>query len=301
MSGPVVSGVESFESRLGRELIAVGITGRLRRRIVAEFADHLGCDPHADLGDPRLLARQFADVLGSTRARTAAVAGFAGLVVAGVLFAAALLTAPPSVFGPRSFAMPALARLAMVVSAAASQVAFAAGSLAALRWLRRRSGTVLPAAEATIVVRRAAVGVGAGIVSMAGLGTIAIAGRAQLSGQWPTLAVVSAAIGTGALVATLPSVWAAARLRPVAAGPRGDLTDDLAPLLPVSLRGRPWQLAMMTASLLALVTTMVAVPAGDAIDGAIRGLVEAVVCLAAFGTLGRYLGLWGGSEEPAQE
>ena len=295
-----MSGVESFESRLGRELIAVGITGRLRRRIVSEFADHLACDPAADLGDPRALARQFADELGTGRARTAAVAAFAGLVVAGGLFTAAFMTAPPTVFGPRSFTTPATARVAMLVAALAGQIAFAGGSLAGLRSLLRRRRPVLAAAEAGIIVRRAAVGVGAGVMTMVSLGTIAVAGQSQMGGQWPTFAVIAAALGTGALVATVPSLWAAIRVRPVALGPRGDLTDDLGPVLPVGLRGRPWQLAVMAASLLALLTTMVAVPAGDAFDGAVRGLAEATACLAAFATVGRYLGLWGGSEGPAQ-
>jgi hypothetical protein len=292
--------VENFESRLGGELIAVGITGRLRRRIVAEFSDHLACDPEADLGDPRGLARQFADELGTGRARTAAVAAFAGLVVAGVLFTAAFLTAPPTVFGPRSFTTPVTARVAMLVAALACQIAFAAGSLAGLRSLLRRRRMVLAAAEAGIIVRRAAVGVGAGVVAMVSLGTIAVAGQEQMEGRWPTFTVIAAALGIGALAATVPSLWAAIRVRPVAPGPRGDLTDDLGPVLPAGLRGRPWQLAMMAASLLALMTTMVAVPAGDAFDGALRGLAEAMVCLAAFATVGRYLGLWGGSERTAR-
>ncbi|HEY2316874.1 MAG TPA: hypothetical protein VGH67_01130 [Solirubrobacteraceae bacterium] len=64
-----------FQSQLNGELTAVGITGRLRRRILDEFADHLACDPQASLGDPRALARQFADEVGTTRAMRAALVG----------------------------------------------------------------------------------------------------------------------------------------------------------------------------------------------------------------------------------
>jgi len=62
-----------FVTRLGEELGRVGIRGRLRTRILAEYADHLACDPAAQLGEPGALARQFADELGSARARRAAV------------------------------------------------------------------------------------------------------------------------------------------------------------------------------------------------------------------------------------
>jgi len=35
---------------LARELASVGIRGRRRERILTEFADHLTCDPEAQLG-----------------------------------------------------------------------------------------------------------------------------------------------------------------------------------------------------------------------------------------------------------
>ena len=38
--------------------------------------------------------------------------------------------------------------------------------------------------------------------------------------------------------------------------------------------------------------TLVAVPAQDAYDGALRGILDALLCMAGFATLGRYLGLW---------
>jgi hypothetical protein len=65
-------------AELGRELAAVGIRGRERDRILAEFADHLACDPDAVLGDPRELARQFADDLATDTTRRAALWTFGG-------------------------------------------------------------------------------------------------------------------------------------------------------------------------------------------------------------------------------
>jgi hypothetical protein len=41
---------------LARELTLVGVRGCRRERILDEFADHLACDPDAQLGEPRQLA-----------------------------------------------------------------------------------------------------------------------------------------------------------------------------------------------------------------------------------------------------
>src|SRR4030095_5438125 len=57
---------------LERELASVGIRGRRRERILAEFADHLACDPGAQLGDPRELAAEVANHLAGDSARPTA-------------------------------------------------------------------------------------------------------------------------------------------------------------------------------------------------------------------------------------
>jgi hypothetical protein len=292
----------SYESRLGRELTAVGISGRLRRRILAEIADHLATDPEAQLGDPAPLASQFADELGTARALTAAVAGFAALAVAGVLFAVAFLLSGSRVFGAAPRGELLIGRVGTWVALLAPQIAFVAGLLAALRWLRRRRSAVLPAAEATVIVPRAAVGVLAGIATTVSLGVIAIANRHYVSSGWMWLALVGAGLGCLALTAALPSVWAAIRLRPVASGPAGDVFDDLGGLVPSRLRGRPWRLAVIIAGAVAVLITLAGVPASDAFDGALRGIADALVCLLGFATLGRYLGLWGsGGRDAASE
>jgi hypothetical protein len=282
----------NFHSALGQELTAVGITGRLRRRVLDEFADHLACDPDAALGDPAALARQFADELGSVRARTAAVASFIALALAGTLFAIAFVLSGGGAFGPAPRGAALIGRLATGVALLAPQVAFVAGILAVVRWLRRRGSTVLPAAEATVMVRRAAVGVVAGIATMVSLGTLAVVYRHHVSGAWMTFAVVAAAVGTCALLASLPPIWGAIRLRPVAGGPPGDVFDDLGGLVPARLRGRPWLFAVIVSGAVAVLITVVAVPAQDEFDGAVRGIFDALLCLLGFATLGRFLGLW---------
>jgi hypothetical protein len=287
----------SFTNQLSQELTSAGISGRLRRRIVAEIADHLACDPEADLGEPRELARQFADQLGTSRARRAAVASFGALALAGILFAAALVASPHAVFGAAPPGAQVLGRVATGLALLAPQIAFVAGVLAALRAVQRRRRAVLPAAEATVIVRRAALGVAAGIATMVGLGLIAVEYRAHVPGWWATLAEVSAAVGIAALVAAIPSVAAAARLRPVAPGPAGDVFDDLGAWAPASLRGRPWRLAFITAAAVAAGITFFGVLGSDAYDGAVRGILDALLCLLGFATLGRYLGLW--SPEPS--
>ncbi|MFL5860801.1 MAG: hypothetical protein ACJ780_08495 [Solirubrobacteraceae bacterium] len=289
-----------FKAELGRELSEVGIGGRLRRRILLEFADHLACDPGADLGEPASLARQFADEIGSTRARRAAVLGFVALAVAGILFAIAFVTAGAA-FGAAPRHGPLSGRIATAVAILFSQVSFVAGTLAALRWAARRRAVVIPAAEAAVIVRRATVGVLCGIVTMAALGTIAIGYRHFLPSGWRTFAVAAAAVGIGALLATLPSVWAAARVRPVAEGGAGDVFDDLgrfSGLVPASLRDRPWRLAAAVSLIVAAVITLAGVPAHDALDGAARGILDALLCLVGFATLGRYLGLWSPPAHP---
>lgn len=292
-----MSGETTYELALARELSAVGITGSLRRRILDEIADHLACDPDAPLGDPRSMARQFADVAGSARAKTAALAAFASLVVAGVLSAlvvlagGGLLRAVQRAGGPIQGARQ-LATVAGMVATGAAQLAFVAGTLAVLRWLWRREAGVLPAAEARVILRRAAVGVGAGIVTLVSLAVIGVTER-HVPGA-PSAGLVLAAAGAGvvSLLAALPSLRAAARVRPVTEGDPGDVLDDLGPLAPPALAGRPWRLATCVAVAVAVAITVAAIPAGDVYDGAARGLVDAIACLAGFALLGPYLGLW---------
>src|SRR5690242_18567400 len=87
------AGMTPYLEELSRSLSEVGIRGRQRARILAEFSDHLECEPGAVLGAPGDVARQFADELGTARARRAGFRAFAALAFVGVLFAIAFLSA----------------------------------------------------------------------------------------------------------------------------------------------------------------------------------------------------------------
>ena len=151
---------------LRRELAAVGIRGRERDRILAEFADHLACDPDAVLGDPRELAQQFADDLATDTTRRAALWTFGALAV--VAFAVGvpelLLPTVPDIAGGSSLLLVVSATLAAVVGA---QIAFAAGCLAAVRALQRPH-------DVTLVRRRTAVALGAGALTALGSALYAV-------------------------------------------------------------------------------------------------------------------------------
>jgi hypothetical protein len=282
-----------YEHALARELAAVGISGQLRHRILDEIGDHLSCDPEASLGQPEDLARDFADVVGTARAKTAALAAFASLVVAGLVLAVAFVAASHGLLRSAQRAgSPGPAMMPAVLMVVAAQVALASGGLAGTRWLWRRHRGSLPAAEAAVIRRRAAVGVGAGIVTMASLAALGLSARHQLGSGPALVAVMGAGVGVLALLAALPWVWAAARVRPTGPGEAGDVFDDLGPLTPMGLRGHPWRLAVWFAAGLAALITLAAVPAQDVFDGAARGLLDGVACLVAFAVLGPYLGLW---------
>jgi hypothetical protein len=281
----------SYLDGLRRELTAAGIRGRRRERILAEFADHLECDPGAQLGEPAELAGQFANELGTSLARKAAFITFAGLAVAAVLFGVGFLAAQRPLFASRTSGNPALLSVGAWMAVLGGQLAFVAGALAALRAWRRRSEGVLSRQEAVIIVRRAQVGLGAGVITMVGFGLSAVAMVHHTASWWTTLAVSLAGAGILALVATAPALLAAAQLRPVAAGSAGDLYEDFGPWVPRPLRGSPWRFAVSVAALVAVVIAVAGVVQTDPFDGALRGLLDGAACLAGFGLLGRYLGL----------
>ncbi len=171
------------------------------------------------------------------------------------------------------------------------QVAFVAGVLAALRAFRRRGASVVSRQEALIIVRRAQVGLGAGMVTMVGFGLSAVAMIHHTAGWWTTLSMSLAGAGILVLAATAPALAAATQLRPVAAGSAGDLHEDFGPFVPRRLRGSPWRFAFAVAALIAVVITAAGVLQDDPFDGALRGLLDGAACLVGFGLLGRYLGL----------
>ena len=180
-----------------------------------------------------------------------------------------------------------------MVTVVAAQVAFVSGLLAAVRALRLRHDLPLVRGEATIIVRRAAVGLAAGIASVAGLAVIALEVRSGIPSSWVTFVLVAASVGAVALVAAVPAVVRAQRLQPAAAGAAGDMFDDIGLLTPPVLMDRPWRFAFTLAAVLFALIAVVGVAASDPFDGIARGLADALACLAGFAVLGRYLGLRG--------
>jgi hypothetical protein len=283
----------SYVRELCAELERVGVSRRLRGRILAEISDHLTCDPDAALGRPVDLACRFADELGTRRARRAALETFVALAIAGASFAAAFLTA--GVTDPYATRVDAssglLGYLGIVLVLAAPQLALVAGSLAALRAFRYRHDPIIARSEAVVIGRRSAVGLAAGLASMTGLVLVALELQRRPAGWWATLTVSGAVIGACALAIATPAVWSAWRLRPVARGRAGDIFDDLGGLVPSGPRGHSWRLAAVIAGTIALIITLAGLAQSDGIDGALRGSADGLACLAGFGLLGRCLGL----------
>lgn len=282
----------TYLEELAHALKRAGIRGRLRRRILTEFSDHLGCDPQADLGRPAVLARQFADDLGTVRVRLAAFATFGALAVAGVLVVAVFAAmARAGITLPRVHApSQVLFDVGMALTAFGGQVAFAAGMLAVLRALRRRGARVIARDEAVVMRRRAAVALLSGLLCLAGLALVGIE-ASHAAGWWRTLTVVSAGLGACAIGAAVMPLLAAREVLPLARGSAGDIFEDLGEFAPAVLRGRPWTFAFLFAGGIAVILAAAGVIQDDPYDGALRGLADAVACLAAFAILGRYLGL----------
>ena len=283
----------TYVEDLSDQLTAAGIGGRRHRRILAEIRDHLGCDPQAELGPAAEVARQFANQLGTVRARRAGLGAFGALAIAGTLFTASFLAhnISGSSFPRLQPASRPLADLALVLVVVGSQLAFVSGVLAAIRTFRHRGLQVLPRREATLIARRAAVGLAAGMACMAGVALLVVEYHHALPGWWSSLALWAAAVGGGALIAAAPLVVSAAAIRPVQAGAGGDLFDDLGAIVPPVLRGRHWLLALLVAGGVGTLIMLGGVAGDDPFDGVARGAADALACLAGFGLLGRYLGL----------
>jgi hypothetical protein len=263
---------------LSRELAVVGIRGRPRERILAEFADHRACNPEAELGDPRVLAAQFADDLATHAARRTAYATFGALAAVAVAVGIPQLTLPtvPDITGGRSPLLAVAATLAMVLGA---QLAFVAGCLAALRAVRFDG-----VEEVALIRRRSAVALAAGTVTAAGSALYAINFWNDVPRWWAALAVIAAA---SAAVPLAGSAWAFARAGAVRVSRRGTprgLTADLGALARPVVVGGAAAFAMFAAT---------SVLEGSVVEGLIRGAFEASVFAACFLALRRPLALSG--------
>jgi hypothetical protein len=275
----------SYLDDLSGELRARGIHGRRHARIIDEFADHLGCDPQAELGDPHELAGQFADELGTTLARNAALVA---LALVGSTVIARLATYLPL----RNTNFSDGDTAALMVCLVSAQIAFVAGGVGLVRALRLRSHPVIPAVEARILRRRAAIGLLAGVIASVALPFHASSEHHPTPGDWIGYVAIALTVIVSALAAW--PVIAAGRVKPTADGSASDVFDDLGPLagLATALAGRSvTRFAWVLAAALLVAIAAAGFAVDDAFDGIFRGLAESTVFIACYATLGRYLGL----------
>ena len=278
--------IEQYLEDLWAELEAVGIRGRLRRRILLETEEHLHSDPNwrERFGPPALVAERFADELSTTLTRGAATTAFVGLALAGVGYTVvfALANRAHDLFAGSTLDLAvALSAGALVVLA--PQLAFVAGLLAALRTFRRRRAAVMPAEEIRLVRRQTATALVAGLVTVAALAVLSVTKGDDAISLWAMAPLV------------VPLAWAAvrfarsARLRPQADGPAGDAYDDLGPL--ARLRHRPWQFCLLTALLAGLGVFAAAALAGQPAEGLLNALLESFFLCMGFWLFAEPLGL----------
>jgi hypothetical protein len=261
---------------LGRELAKVGIRGRRRKRILTEFADHLACDPEAELGEPHQLAGQFADELASDAARRTALGTFSALAVVAFAVAVPQVTLPtvPDIAGGRSIVLIAPATLAMVIG---SQIAFAAGALAALRALRFGGPP-----EVALIRRRVAVALGGGALTAIGSALYAVNFWSVVPNWWALLAVAGAGASAIPLAAcALAYMWSSSITVSQKEAARG-LSADLGPL------ARPWLIGAAAVGTMLLATSIFE---RSVVEGALRGGFEAILFVGCFLALRRPLAL----------
>jgi hypothetical protein len=309
----------SYLDEFDSELTRAGIPGRRRVRIVAEFADHLHEDPQAELGTPHELAREFADQMGTRLARVTAYRAFGVLALAAAVLVVMFFEGGRTWGGwvgygthPVSGYMPSWWVPLLVVWFFTAQVALAAGSLALLRAWRLRHQTVISAADAAILNRRAVLGLAAGAVTMLVLpATDLMLSRPlayhlpggyieRAADQWHSLFAVTGASWWGyvaiiggpllivAMVSMLPSVLASARMCPSQAGAAGDLTLDLG-VQETAVTSRRIALALSAAILVVMLA--IGIGSSNPLAGFARGVLDAAACMIGFAVLGTYLGL----------
>jgi hypothetical protein len=287
----------TYLDALEAELATAGIPARRRSRILTEFADHLAESPDATLGAPRELARQFADEIGTRLARRTAYTAFAALAVVAAFLVVMFLAggrqhgwvgygsyhdglAPRSWWGPLQVALTLTA-----------EVALASGVLAALRAYQLRHEPAISAADAAIINRRTALALVAAAVTMVDLPLTAGGATnlgAPVTGIWWPATQYGGYAAIVLLLSLLPAVLAAARLKPQRDGDRADLVGDLGLRDP---RVTPLRVVLAFSAVIVVALTLIGAHSGDAHDGLIRGLLDAVACLGGFAVLGRFLGL----------
>lgn len=275
--------IDGYLQGFGQELERCGISGRDRRRVLAETEDHLRelSVEHGErgaltrFGESRELARQIAAQLATTKTIRSTYGAFAALSLTGLGYVGFLAFIDhggwPDLFSGDHEAIGVLAAVGLILF---PQIAFVSGGLALLRALRLRAGLALPAEELSVLRRRSAVALASGGLTVVSMTVWAIEFR-ELA---PILALSFAAAlplsaGTVALIrASAPHA--------VPAGSAGDVFDDLHL---EGLRPHPWRLALLAAAVVALIGLVFGSP--------IHAAFEAFALLGCFALLGRRLAL----------
>jgi hypothetical protein len=288
----------TYLDTLETELTKAGIPPRRRRRILAEFADHLEqSSSSAELGAPPELARQFADEIGTRLARRTAYTAFLVLTVVAAFLVVTFVTggrqhgwvgygAYHDGLAPRWWWGPL--QLAFTLTA---EIALASGTLAALRAHRLRRQAAITRTDAVVINRRTALALVAAAVTMLDLPLTAGGATnlgAPVGGIWWPAVQYGGWAAIALLLTVLPAVLAAARLKPQKDGEVTDLVGDLGL---GDLRVTPLGVVLAFSAVIAFALTLIGAHSGDTHDGLIRGLLDAGACITGFVVLGRYLGL----------
>jgi hypothetical protein len=261
-------------SDLRAELARVGIRGRLAQRIELELADHLACDPAAQLGEPRLIAERFAEELRLPATRRTTFHAFAALALTALALGVALRSTQmtggwPAVSATRGLFV-SLGGLTIVFGV---QVALVAGVLALWRVLR---GTTTDG-DLRLVQRRVGLALAGGGVVLAGQ-AVQAAALQPLQPRWWLLVASSALV-----VPALTLGGAAHELRGVVS-----ITTTVQP----SRRAFPWPLVLaLGVGAVAIVCVGSAFAEHSWNEGLTRGAFEAVAFAGSFAAFGRYVGI----------
>lgn len=285
----------SWIDDLGAELTLRGVTGGDRRRIVVELRDHIDCEPGCEgrLGDPGELATGFADELATDTARSSSLQMFAALVITAVALIASQLAIAraggyPGFNDGLSLLLFVPAALGMFV---APQVALVAGTLAALRATARRRVRCLPATELALIRRRARIGLGAGLATVAGLELDVVDFSSVLPAWYLVLVGALAATAGVALLAASRRLARARALVSGTPGAPGDVYDDLPAMRWNWLRRHPWRLGGLASVSVGLVIAVFEAHAERSwFEGIQRGAFESLAAAVGFALLGRAIG-----------
>jgi hypothetical protein len=237
------------------------------------------------------IAARFADELATNGARRTALLSFFALAPAAIGYALLLGLSRPGPDITSAKTLP-LGMAAALVIALAPQISLAAGLLAiALAW-RLRAVPVAPAGAISFLHRRAAVALGAGAATLAGVAVYAVEYSRGLPDSWTTLAFAVTATAIVPVAVAAAALGRTARLQARTAGPAGDVFDDLGPILdrvPLRLRGRPWRFCLLFAAAVAVLAFV----GGGLDEGPCNAVAEFAAICAGFAVLGRFLGLRG--------